>query len=196
MVRDPASWLASPEASSGSRTPEPCGYRLQTAGGCAVLTPSTPFAYPLVVSGHFASFRAVKSSVSAGHAALCAWFDSRQLHCLGKGETPGPFLACATRQSSMNSVAAVANASWLCSSAWEPVGQRWRLPTPAMRTGSRPTRRTRSYLLIRVQRRAVDVASCLHTWQRRPVSANGAVLRALPPAPLQLPRLWSAGDLG
>ena len=45
-----------------------------------VLTASTPFAYPQVVSRCFACFRVVKSSVSAGHAILCAWFDSRQLH--------------------------------------------------------------------------------------------------------------------
>jgi hypothetical protein len=49
-------------------------------GRCGVLMASTPPAYPQVVSRYFASFRVVKSSISAGHAALCAWFDSRQLH--------------------------------------------------------------------------------------------------------------------
>ncbi|MFZ0231009.1 MAG: hypothetical protein WAL41_29625, partial [Mycobacterium sp.] len=33
-----------------------------------------------VSAGRFASFRVVKSSISAVHAVLCAWFDSRQLH--------------------------------------------------------------------------------------------------------------------
>ena len=42
--------------------------------------PSTPFAYPQVVSRTFASFRVVKSSVSAGQRDFCAGFDSRQLH--------------------------------------------------------------------------------------------------------------------
>jgi hypothetical protein len=33
-----------------------------------------------VVAGRFTLFRVVKSSISAVHAVLCAWFDSRQLH--------------------------------------------------------------------------------------------------------------------
>jgi hypothetical protein len=37
-------------------------------------------AYPQVDRGCFASFRVVESSISAVHAVLCAWFDSRQLH--------------------------------------------------------------------------------------------------------------------
>jgi hypothetical protein len=41
---------------------------------------STPFAYPQVFARHFASIRVLKSGVFAGHAVLCAWFDSRQLH--------------------------------------------------------------------------------------------------------------------
>jgi hypothetical protein len=45
-----------------------------------VLMPSTPLAYPQVDRGCFASFRVVKSSISAVQAILCAWFDSRQLH--------------------------------------------------------------------------------------------------------------------
>jgi hypothetical protein len=45
-----------------------------------MLMPSTPSAYPQVDGGHFASFRVLRFSVSAVHAVLCAWFDSRQLH--------------------------------------------------------------------------------------------------------------------
>jgi hypothetical protein len=45
-----------------------------------VLTPSTPFAYPQVVSRHFAYFRVVRFDVSAGQHDFCAGFDSRQLH--------------------------------------------------------------------------------------------------------------------
>jgi len=52
-----------------------------------VLTASTPFAYPQVVSRCFACFRVVKSSVFAAHAILCAWFDSRQLHEKGTGQS-------------------------------------------------------------------------------------------------------------
>ena len=45
-----------------------------------VLMPSTPLAYPQVAWRRFASFRAANFRISAVHAALCAWFDSRQLH--------------------------------------------------------------------------------------------------------------------
>jgi hypothetical protein len=45
-----------------------------------MLMPSTPFASPQVVSRLFAWFRVVDFGVSAGHAVLCAWFDSRQPH--------------------------------------------------------------------------------------------------------------------
>jgi hypothetical protein len=54
--------------------------------------PSTPSAYPQVVSRCFALFRVVKSIISAVHAVLCAWFDSRQLHNedAGQGQKPWP----------------------------------------------------------------------------------------------------------
>jgi hypothetical protein len=42
--------------------------------------PSTPSAYPQVVSRSFASFRVADSAVSAVQHDFCAWFDSRQLH--------------------------------------------------------------------------------------------------------------------
>jgi hypothetical protein len=45
---------------------------------------STPFAYPQVVSRLFASFRVVKSSISAVHTGFCSGFDSRQLHQNGR----------------------------------------------------------------------------------------------------------------
>jgi hypothetical protein len=45
-----------------------------------VLTPSTPPAYPQVISRTFASFRALKLSVSAAQRDFCSGFDSRQLH--------------------------------------------------------------------------------------------------------------------
>jgi hypothetical protein len=45
-----------------------------------MLMPSTPSAYSQLASRCFASFRVVKFRVSAVHAGLCAWFDSRQLH--------------------------------------------------------------------------------------------------------------------
>jgi hypothetical protein len=55
---------------------------VRLGGGAAgtLLTPSTPFAYPQVVSRCFASFRVAKSSVSAAHSDFCSGFDSRQLH--------------------------------------------------------------------------------------------------------------------
>ena len=46
--------------------------------------PSTPSAYPQVASRPFASFRVIKSIISAAQAVLCAWFDSRQLHQKGR----------------------------------------------------------------------------------------------------------------
>jgi hypothetical protein len=45
-----------------------------------MLMPSTASVYPQVASRRLASFRVVKSSISAGQPVLCAWFDSRQLH--------------------------------------------------------------------------------------------------------------------
>jgi hypothetical protein len=45
-----------------------------------VLTPSTSFAYPQVVSRTFASFRVSKCDVYAAHQHFCSGFDSRQLH--------------------------------------------------------------------------------------------------------------------
>jgi hypothetical protein len=45
-----------------------------------VLMPSTRSAYPQVVSRSFASFHVADSTISAAQLALCAWFDSRQLH--------------------------------------------------------------------------------------------------------------------
>jgi hypothetical protein len=46
--------------------------------------PSTPLAYPQVISRRFTSFRVLKFRVSAAHAVLCAWFDSRQLRHKGR----------------------------------------------------------------------------------------------------------------
>jgi hypothetical protein len=42
--------------------------------------PSTPFAYPQVVSRTFASFRVLEFDFSAAQRDFRAWFDSRQLH--------------------------------------------------------------------------------------------------------------------
>src|SRR5271166_6706420 len=41
-----------------------------------MLMPSTPSAYPQVASCPFASFRVIKSIISAAQAVLCAWFGS------------------------------------------------------------------------------------------------------------------------
>jgi hypothetical protein len=57
------------------------------APSSGVLMPSTPSAYPQVVSRCLASFRVVKSGISAVHAVLCAWFDSRQLHREDAGQS-------------------------------------------------------------------------------------------------------------
>jgi len=54
------------------------GYQPQ--GDRDMLTPSTPAAYPQVVSRRFAHFRVVKFGVSAGQLDFWDWFDSRQLH--------------------------------------------------------------------------------------------------------------------
>jgi hypothetical protein len=43
--------------------------------GRAVLMPSTPFAYPQVISRTFALFRVVNSSISAGHDHFWGGFD-------------------------------------------------------------------------------------------------------------------------
>src|SRR5271156_3743262 len=48
--------------------------------GRAVLMPSTPSAYPHVISRHLASFRVVKFCVSAALDHFLGGFDSRQLH--------------------------------------------------------------------------------------------------------------------
>jgi hypothetical protein len=42
--------------------------------------PSTPIAYPQVVSRRFAYFRVVGFDISAGQQDFCDGFDSRQLH--------------------------------------------------------------------------------------------------------------------
>ena len=50
--------------------------------------PSTPLAYPQVISRRFTCFRVVKFSITAGQLDLCAEFDSRQLHneiCISTG---------------------------------------------------------------------------------------------------------------
>jgi hypothetical protein len=100
--------------------------------GVRMLMPSTSSAYPQVASRRFASFRVVKSSISAVQAVLCAWFDSRQLHrrgqarpkglaCLrcGQRAVTGTFALEASRcefwvpgQSSMNSIAVEVNSAW------------------------------------------------------------------------------------
>jgi hypothetical protein len=48
--------------------------------------PSTPLAYPQVISRTFVSFHAPKSGVSAGQRDFWGGFDSRQLHreCAGQ----------------------------------------------------------------------------------------------------------------
>ena len=51
-----------------------------------MLTPSTPLAYPQVVSRSFALFRVVNFSVLAGRATFCSGFDSRQLHWKDAGQ--------------------------------------------------------------------------------------------------------------
>jgi hypothetical protein len=49
--------------------------------------PSTPFAYPQVISRHLASFRVVKPHLSAAQADFWAGFDSRQPYLvLAEGE--------------------------------------------------------------------------------------------------------------
>jgi hypothetical protein len=50
------------------------------AKGRAMLMPSTPSAYPQVISRHLASFRVVQFYVSAAHDHFWGGFDSRQLH--------------------------------------------------------------------------------------------------------------------
>jgi hypothetical protein len=45
-----------------------------------VLMPSTPFAYPQVISRTFASLRVLQLYVSAGHSHFWGGFDSRQLY--------------------------------------------------------------------------------------------------------------------
>jgi hypothetical protein len=57
-----------------------------------MLTPSTPFASPQVVSRTFACFRVVKFCISAGHANFWSGFDSRQLHREGPGWALGAFV--------------------------------------------------------------------------------------------------------
>jgi len=52
----------------------------RSRGRRGLLTPSTPFAYPQVVSRRFAYFRVVRFDVSAGQRHFCSGFDSRQLH--------------------------------------------------------------------------------------------------------------------
>ena len=54
--------------------------------GFRVLMPSTPFAYPQVISRRFAYFRVVRFGVSAGQVDFCAEFDSRQLHRKDAGQ--------------------------------------------------------------------------------------------------------------
>ena len=54
--------------------------RSNTIQAAVRLMPSTPFAYPQVVSSTFASFRVGKSGISAGQIIFCVGFDSRQLH--------------------------------------------------------------------------------------------------------------------
>jgi hypothetical protein len=49
-----------------------------------LLMPSTPFAYPQVISRGFAYFRVVKMRISAGQRHLRSGFDSRQLHRKGR----------------------------------------------------------------------------------------------------------------
>ena len=64
---------------SASRYPQ-----VETAS--SMLMPSTPLAYPQVISRTFASFRVVKYGVSAGQRHSRAGFDSRQLHREGQGQ--------------------------------------------------------------------------------------------------------------
>jgi hypothetical protein len=100
--------------------------------GVRMLMPSTSSAYPQVASRRFASFRVVKSSISAVQAVLCAWFDSRQLHredrpgrkawpvfVAANAPSPARFALEASRcdlwvpgQSSMNLIAVEENSAW------------------------------------------------------------------------------------
>jgi hypothetical protein len=52
-----------------------------------VFMPSTPFAYPQVISRRFAYFRVVKFHVSAAHEHFWGGFDSRQLHQIHAGHS-------------------------------------------------------------------------------------------------------------
>jgi hypothetical protein len=49
--------------------------------------PSTPSAYPQVISGRLASFRVLESEVFPAQGIFCAWFDSRQLHKESAGQS-------------------------------------------------------------------------------------------------------------
>jgi hypothetical protein len=57
-----------------------------------MLMPSTPFAYPQVISRNFPSFCVINSAVIPAQVDFCAWFDSRELHQreLVKGQKPWP----------------------------------------------------------------------------------------------------------
>ena len=72
--------------------------------------PSTPFAYSQVVSRTFASFRVVKSRVSAGQRDFSSGFDSRQLH---EQKVRSTFLARPFSRASRSAVSAAAMASRL-----------------------------------------------------------------------------------
>ena len=54
-----------------------------------VLMPSTPFAYPQVISRTFASLRVLQLYVSAGHSHFWGGFDSRQPHHANRSPAHG-----------------------------------------------------------------------------------------------------------
>jgi hypothetical protein len=67
------------------------GQTKQSPGVDDVLMPSTPSAYPQVISGRLTSFRVLEIEVFPARGNFCAWFDSRQLHQrkLGKAKSLG-----------------------------------------------------------------------------------------------------------
>jgi hypothetical protein len=69
--------IAAPVASADGVISDLLPFELPRGFVGMVLTPSTPFAYSQVLSRTFASFRVLKSSVSAGHLRFRIGFDSR-----------------------------------------------------------------------------------------------------------------------
>jgi hypothetical protein len=107
-----------------------------------------------VVSRRFASFRVVKSSISAVHTVLSAWFDSRELHQgkLVKAKSLGqffrspasPIMVCCAPQSSKPTSVFVGDGVNRLEVCAEAVSTAWRYQRdPGGRTGCRWRRRRR-----------------------------------------------------